>query len=100
VTPFPAGAGVAVGEGAGEGAGVGAGAAVCDSVVPQTQSISEAAPQPANIGFANPDIIPILKAAIQFVINEFDKTPAVDIRRIDFDLPDGSLLCEAAIIAA
>jgi hypothetical protein len=96
VTPFPAGAGVAVGEGAGEGAGVGAGAAVCDSAVPQTQSISETAPQPANIGFANPDIIPILKAAVQFVINEFDKGPAVDIRRADFNSPDESLLYEAA----
>jgi hypothetical protein len=64
------------------------------------QSISEAAPQRANNGFANPDIIPILKAAVQFVINEFDKEPAVDIRRADFDSPDGSLLCEAAIVTA
>lgn len=66
------------------------GAGVCDSAVPPIQSISEAAPQLANIGFANTDIIPILKATVEFGVNEFDYTPAVDVRRIDFDSPDGS----------
>jgi hypothetical protein len=96
VTLFPAGAGVAVDEGAGAGVGVAAGVGVCDSAVPPMQSISEAPPQLAKNGFANPDIIPILKAAVQFVVNEFDKGPAVDIRRADFNSPDESLLYEAA----
>jgi len=73
------------------------GVGVCDSAVPPMQSISEAAPQLANIGFANTDIIPILKAVVQSVVNEFDYTPAVDIRRIDFDSPDGSALEREAI---
>jgi hypothetical protein len=44
--------------------------------------------------------IPILKAAVQFVIDEFANMPAVDIRRTDFDSPDESRLCEAAITTA
>ena len=96
MTPLSAGAGVAVEEGA--GAGVGAG--VCDSAAPPMQSISEAAPQPASIGFANMDIIPILKAAAEFVVTNSKSAPAVDIGRIDFDSPDESALEREAITRA
>jgi hypothetical protein len=53
------------------------------------QSISEAAPQPAKTGFmtglTNRDIVLILKAAVPFVVDEWEEAPAVAIRRIDFD---------------
>src|SRR5512141_2079975 len=80
VTPLSAGAAATADEGAGAGVGVAAG--VCDNAGPAMQSISETAPQPAKTGFTSTDIILILKAAVQFVVDEFEEAPAVAVRRI------------------